>query len=213
MLKRSDYIILALTLFFFGVFIVLQYSSSKKYVNVIQPENNAVLALEVSKQTKVNASLRREAQDLTLDLENYKSSSISTKNAYDQYKSDIDRLGIITGEKPKSGQGVIIEINGAMTTPQIVDLINGIKNIGAEIISVNGNRLVLNTDLGQFSGLDHYTLRVLGNSNILKTALERKGGIVEQISTKDIKFDVEESKNVEISGGVPSRFIHSKIVN
>lgn len=195
--QRSDYIILSIICFFLGILFVSEYYTSREYKKIIQPENNAVLAIEVSKQTKVNANLRREVADLTSDLDNYHNSSESRKKTYDQYLLDVERLGAINGEKAVFGQGIIISIDGTLNAPEVVDFVNALKNIGAEIISINGKRLVLNSDINEFSGSDHYEIKVIGNSSLLKSAMERKGGIIEQISRKDLKFNIAEKENIE----------------
>lgn len=213
MFKKNDYIILSIICFFLGVFLISQYFSTKTYNKVTQPENNAVLAIEVAKLTKTNSDLRREVQDLTSDLDGYRSSSLSRQEAFDQYTNDMARLDVINGAMGKTGQGVVININGNLSTPQVIDLVNAIKNIGAELLSINGQRLTLNTDISQFSNKQTYEIKVLGNSNLLKTAMERKGGIVEQITSKLIVFQINESDNVEIPAGDVLKLNYAKIID
>jgi len=210
--KKSDYIIFSIICFFLGLIIVSQFLSTNKYNYVIQPENNAVLALEVSKQTKVNADLRREVQDLTTVLEEYKNSAESNQKTNSLYLKDMERLAFINGEKSKIGQGVIVTINGDLSTAQLVDLVNAIKNIGADIISINDTRLTINTNLNQFVNRGNINLKVIGNSKLLKTAMNRKGGIVEQISSKDIAINIDEKTDLEIPTGKPIQFKYSKII-
>lgn len=212
MFKKTDYIIISIICFFLGIFLISQYYSGKEYKAVIQPENNAVLALEVSKLTKSNADLRNEVQNLTLDLETYNNSTESRQKSYDQYLIDSERLNNINGVTSKMGQGVVMQIRGNLTTPQLVDLINAIKNIGAEIISVNDERLILNTSLDRFSNMQYYEVKVLGNSSLLKSAMERKGGIVDQITTKDINFVILERENIEIPAGEQLKFNYAKVI-
>jgi len=212
MFKKNDYIIISVICFFLGIFIIIQFFSSKEYKKVVQPENNDVLALEVAKLTKSNADLRREVVDLTNDMETYRSSTESRKSSYNKFTSDSERLDIINGVKPKSGQGITIYVNGTLATAQIVDLINAIKNIGAEVMSINGTRIVINSNLSNFSGVKKYEINVLGNSELLKTSMERKGGIVEQISNKDIVITIQQKDNIEIPGGTPTNLIFAKII-
>lgn len=212
MFKRTDYIIISIICFFLGIFLISQFYAGREYKKVIQPENNAVLALEVAKLTKSNASLRGEAQNLTSDLEVYKNSTESRQKSFDQYSIDSERLDNINGTTTKTGQGVEIVINGKLTTPQLVDLVNAIKNIGAEIISINNQRLMLDTSFNKFSGLSSYKIKVLGNGNLLKSSMERKGGIVDQISTKEISFTINESDNIEIPAGEPLKFNYARVI-
>lgn len=212
MFKRIDYIVIAIICLFFGIFIISQLSSVKEYKKVIQPENNAVLALEVAQLTKTNADLRREVKDLTLSLESYQNGAVSNKTKYDQYLADLERLDIINAVKPKSGQGLTISVDGKLSTAQVVDLVNAIKNIGAEVISINNRRLALNTNLDQFSGMSKYEVNILGNTSLLKSAVERKGGIIDQISSKDIKITTEGKDSIEITAGTPVQLNYSRIV-
>ncbi|MEK7096656.1 MAG: DUF881 domain-containing protein [Patescibacteria group bacterium] len=213
MLKRTDYIIITIICFFLGIFLVSQYVSGKEYIRTIQPENNAVIALEVAKMTKTNSNLRREVADLTDTLNTYNNSELSTKEAYDNYQKEIGRLNIINGETEKTGQGITIAIDGVLETAQVVDLVNALKNIGAEIISINGQRLIINTELGQFAYHNNYEIKVLGNSQLLKSALERRGGIIEQITDKKISINVAENDKISVPSANPVTFRFSKVVN
>ena len=214
MFKKTDYIVIAFICFLLGVFVVSQALASKKYQALTQPENNAVLALEVSKLTKDNSDLRNEVTNLTINLDAYKNSNESNKEALDLFSSDINRFSVINGEKAASGQGVLITINGALSTPQVVDLVNALKNIGVDVMSINEKRIIVNTDMAQFSGLSNYEIKVLGNSNLLKTAMERKGGIVEQITTKDIRFNIAEESSLAVPASGPQiKFKYAKIID
>ena len=212
-MKKNDYLILSVICFFLGIFIVSQYYTAKTYKKVTQPENNEVIALEVAKLTKSNSDLRHEAQLLTGDLEAYQNSSESRKKAYEQYNQDMSRLETINGKKTELGQGVIIKIEGSLETPQVVDLVNAIKNIGSEVIQINSKRVSLNTNLQDFSRQAELEIRVLGNSEILKSALERKGGILEQLTSQNLKYSLFSSSNIEISPGNQINFIYSKILD
>lgn len=212
MFKKTDYIIISIICFFLGIFLISQFYTTKEFKKITQPENNEVLAVEVSKLTKVNSDLRREVQDLTISLDSYRSSADDQKKIAAQFQAELDRLDAINGEKASHGQGLIIQVNGNLSTLQIVDLINAIKNIGAETISINNKRILMNTDLSQFENQNSYEIKVLGNSTLLKQAMERKGGIVEQISSKDINFSINSKDDIEIPIGTPIKFIYAKII-
>lgn len=213
MFKKNDYIIISIICFFLGTFLVSQYYSGIEVSKLSQPESNEVLAIEVGKLTTSNAELRNEVSELTANLDSYRNSSESSKKAYDQYLTDIEKFDVVNGEKATSGQGVIITITGDLVTPQVVDLVNAIKNVGAQLIEINGKRLVVNTEMSQFANLGHYEIKVLGNSTLLKSAIERKGGIVDQISTKDIVFNVSTSDNIQIGSGAIINFKNARIVD
>jgi uncharacterized protein YlxW (UPF0749 family) len=212
MFKKPDYLILAIILFFFGIFVVSQYKAGKNYLKIIQPENNETLALEVATLTKSNSDLRNQTQKLTVDLNTYSNSSASKKVLYDQYTKDKANLDSINGLVARTGQGVSIKVEGKMTTAQVVDLVNAIKNIGSDFITINNTRLMLNTSLSQFSNQASCDILVYGNSELLKSAIERKGGIIDQVSSKDIKMSVEAKDSLTISKGDSITYKYSKII-
>ena len=213
MFKKTDKIILATVGFFLGIFVVTQFYSTKAIKKVTQPENNEVIVLEVAKLSKTNADLRTEVKNLTVNLDSYNNSSQTAQEALQQYNSDIVRYDNINSAKSISGQGAVITIDDMLLTPQVVDLVNAIKNIGYGSIQLNNTRLSINTDLGQFSGLPKYEILVLGNSKLIKSALERKGGIIEQITTNKNKFTVTEKTSLELKEGKPLQFKYAKVVD
>lgn len=198
MFKKIDFFIVLIICLFLGIFIVSQYQSGREYRKVIQPENNEIIAIEVAKLTKSNADLRQEVGKLTSDLDSYKNTSESGKKLYEKYLSDSALLDIVNGSLPKKGQGVSIKIDGSLSEAQIIDLINAIKNIGSSIMSVNGQRITIATNISDFSDQNGYSIDVLGNSKLLKSAIERKGGIIEQLSSKDIKISISENEDISI---------------
>jgi len=198
---------------FLGVFIVSQYFTGRNVKKVTAPENNEVLALEVAKLTKTNSDLRLEVKKLTSDLDAYSDSNRSQKELYEKYQQDTARFDQANGIVKKQGQGVLISIEGGMSTPQLVDLVNAIKNIGSDLFAINNQRILLNTNLSQYAGLGHYEIMVLGNSSMLKNSMERKGGIIETISTKDMKISITEKENLEIPVGMPLQYNFASIIN
>lgn len=214
MFKRSDYLLLSIICFFLGIFAVTQYRAGKVYLKAVTPENNAIMAIEVAKLTKSNADLRLQVKKFTENLDTYRNSSESRKTLYERYSRELESLNIINGILPKTGQGISVRVEGEMSTPQIVDFVNAIKNIGSEIMAVNGVRIMINSDLSQFSGENHYDILILGNGKLLKSAMERRGGVVEQISNKDLQISIEEKESIMVpSGNNLITFKYSKLVN
>ena len=89
MFKKTDYIIISIILFFFGVFVISQYRASKAYLKAVAPESSATMALEVARLTKSNAGMRSQIKKLTLDLDSYRNSSESQKTLYEKYNRDL----------------------------------------------------------------------------------------------------------------------------
>lgn len=213
MFKKIDYIIISFVCFVLAVMGVSQVFSAKNYNKITQPENNAVLAVEVAKLTQSNADLRTEVKSLTENLDKYKNSNSSRQTAYEQYQNELRRYNLINGSRQSSGQGIVLTVDGNLSMPQLIDLINAIKNSGGELIALNNNRLTLNTNLDPYINAGKLEAKILGNSKLLQSALERKGGIIEQIATKDVRFSIEARENIDIPASNKTiNFKYSKIL-
>ena len=213
MLKRSDYIALGIVCFVLGFIAISQYYASKNVNKLLQPENNEVMALEIEKVAKSNALLNNEVARLTQDLDDYKNSAGNLENSKQKMAEEMLDLSGQNGEIGLTGQGVVVQVSGNISTANLVDLINALKNIGAYAISVNGTRIMINSYISASSFSAPISISALGNSSVLESALKRKGGIIEQISNKNVNITVEKKNPVEILAGIVINFNYAKIVN
>jgi len=80
-----------------------------------------------------------------------------------------------------TGPGIEINFDDKVSSTQMVDLINAIKNIGCEVIAINDQRVVLNTSISEGFFNSPTNVKAIGDKELLFQALERTGGILEQI--------------------------------
>jgi len=213
MLKRSDYIILSIICLFFGIAIISQFSSSKMARKTFQPENNEIMALEIEKVAKNNENLRIQIDKLTKDYDEYLKLSNNKNELFSKFKDENSLLSSVIAETELSGQGVGIKIEGNLSTAQLVDLINALKNIGTDKLAINNQRIAINTSIKAENYSSPYYINALGNASVLESALQRKGGIIEQISQKDMKISLDKVENITIPAANQSNFIYGQIVN
>ena len=100
---------------------------------------------------------------------------------------EVNRLRMINGLVEISGPGVEIIITGTLSTLDLHDLINEVRNAGAEGLALSGYRIVawsaISTD-GQNILIDGrpiaspYFLHAIGAPDALEAALTRPGGLV-----------------------------------
>lgn len=212
MLKRTDFIILGLICFILGFVVVSQYFASINVKKLLQPENNEVMALEIEKVAKSNATLNNEVANLTKDYDDYKNSVGDSESSKLKMKEEISSLDAVNGTVELSGQGVAITAAGELTDANLVDLINAIRNIGADAISVNGDRILINSYIAMRNYASPVSIVALGNSSVLESALNRRGGIIEQISSKNVKIKVDKRDSVSVPVGNVINFDYARIV-
>ena len=117
-------------------------------------------------------------------------------------------LPAFSGQTAVVGQGLILRVNGELDPIAVNDLINELRNAGAEAIAVDQVRItarsvcVLGAGTLEIDGtrVDRaFTIRAVGDPDGLLTALQRPGGIISQLKLfVNATIDATQSQNVEI---------------
>ena len=123
--------------------------------------------------------------------------------------AEVNYLRIANGMIEVSGPGVELILTGPISVLDLHDLINELRNAGAEALALNGRRLVawsaIGTD-GQHVTVDGqpietpYRLQAIGPSESLKTALLRTGGMVDLIgdAKREVSIEVLEAEKLTL---------------
>lgn len=150
-----------------------------------------------------------------------RSDTDSRRAALEQARERANVLGILAGELPAVGQGIVVTVEDPEGKVGIDQMLNGIEELrdaGAEAIEINNTvRVVAQTALEDgedgivVDGTElaaPYTLEVIGDPKTLAGALNIYGGFVEDIEDPNtIGGDVviEESSSVEVATLVEPR--------
>jgi uncharacterized protein YlxW (UPF0749 family) len=174
----------------------------------------------VSELIEANARLRDEIESLEVELsvlENEERSGVILESLVEE----VNRLRIANGLVEVSGPGVAIEIVGPASAPDMHDLINELRNTGAEALALNGRRIVAWSAIG--SDGEHvtvdgqpveapYMLEAIGDSHTLQVALSRPGGLVRllQQAHENILITISRREKVTLPVyGHPLRFVYA----
>jgi len=190
-----------------GYLLSRQLLVAKKTQAIKKGEEEQLIALETARLIKANADLRLEIQELGTTASKYRESFKNRSEAEEEVSKNLERYKIIAGVTRIEGEGVEIRIEGGVSRENMVDLVNALKNIGVEGISINGRRLTISSYftsnsqglfLNQVKLEKPFLFQVVGNSALVKEALERRGGIIEQIEAerKDVKIKVEKKERL-----------------
>lgn len=179
---------MTVTAFFFGLLIILQSRAFETLSDQFSRETQSNIFQEIKILKEKNEDLKKEIAD----LENTSALLENQNSALTAVQDQIDRYLKLSGEVPVFGSGVEISIDGSLSTPWMIDLINEFFNSGAEAVSVNGIRIV-NKTIG-FDTLPQgqillngsilsspYVFNVIGESSTLIKILESPAGIFERL--------------------------------
>lgn len=176
-----------------GVLVVAQLRS--------QVTNPGLAGLTAQELTNVianvnerNDQLRGEVATLQQQLAQLTDARDRGTSSVGQLRSDLATLEAWSGLVPVSGQGVSIRINGPISGTGVEDLLNELRNAGAEAIAVDDVRIVPGSVVyGQPGALSventplpgGFEIRAIGSPQILTGSLTRAGGAIAQLAATD----------------------------
>ncbi|MEI8333532.1 MAG: DUF881 domain-containing protein [Chloroflexota bacterium] len=177
---------LAAVLLILGFLLVVQLRSQSEG-SALERLSTQDLTLLVANVNARNDQLRVEVADLESQLARVRAAAGSGEQSASQLRADTSRDRIWSGLAAAQGPGVRIEVAGRLPGSAVQDLLNELRNAGAEAIAVSGIRVVASTvaigDPGAVTvdGVpltDPFALDVLGDPNALAGSLTRAGGII-----------------------------------
>ena len=155
--------------------------------------------------------LDQQVRELEATRDRLKSGTGTTAEALEQAQKRVDTLGILAGTIPAKGPGITVRISDPdhqVSGPIVLDLIQELRDAGAESIDVGGVRVVASSFVGDRDGeivVDGtaisrpIVISVIGDSKTLSSAMTIPGGIVESVRQKGANATISESSLVEIT--------------
>jgi uncharacterized protein YlxW (UPF0749 family) len=136
-----------------------------------------------------NDLIRTEIASTEQELAQLTDSQSRGETSLGQLQSDLARVQAWAGMRAVSGPGVEIILSGPIPGTAVEDLLNELRNAGAEAMAIEGVRLVAGSvvagDPGDLSVEDTplddpFAIDALGNGATLTGSLTRAGGIIAQ---------------------------------
>ena len=196
-----------------GVLVVAQLRS--------QTTNPGLSALSAQELTLVianvntrNEQLRAEVASLERQITTLSEAHARGESALGQLRADLVGLEAWAGLSAVTGPGVSIRVSGAIGGEGVEDLLNELRNAGAEAISVQDVRVVPGSVVyGQPGALsientllpDSFEIRAIASPQILTGSLTRAGGVIAQLGATypDASFSVTPLDAVSIPATGP----------
>ncbi len=136
-----------------------------------------------------NDQIRTEIASTEQELAQLTGSQSRGETSLGQLQSDLARVQAWAGMRAVSGPGVEIILSGPIPGTAVEDLLNELRNAGAEAMAIGGVRLVAGSEVAGDPGDlsvedtpldDPFAIDALGNGATLTGSLTRAGGIIAQ---------------------------------
>lgn len=144
----------------------------------------------IANLTTGNDLLREEIAGLSRQQSGLEAANDRGETTAGELERDLARVRAWAGLTAVSGQGVTILVRGPIGGDGVEELINELRNAGAEAIAVDGVRVVMGVVVAGAPGElsienqpigDAFEIRAIGSPQILTGTLTRTGGVIAQV--------------------------------
>ena len=194
-----------------GFLVAAQLGTTHRGTEHLAAESESDLTRIFSSLNEESAALRDEISQLRLELAALQSSAERDQLAHDAAERQLSDLQILAGVVPARGPGVAVRIadpKGVFEFQLLLDLVQELRDAGAEAIAVNGRRVGGATSFSRqrdavtVDGQEvqqPYEVLAIGDPATLDVGLRIPGGAVDTLDALDgTKVSVERRSDVRV---------------
>ena len=203
--------LVALSVALVGFLLAAQFRAQQGVTEQLEAESEQDLTRIFSALNAESAALRDEISDLRLELAALESSAARDELARQAAERQLEELEILAGLVAAKGPGVTVRIDdpsGAFEFEMLLDLVQELRDAGAEAIAVNGRRIGASTPFSSRRGLvtvdgkeilSPYEVVAIGDPATLEVGLRIPGGAVDTLDALErAEVEVERSSEVRV---------------
>jgi len=186
--RRSSLTVMAVAALL-GLLLVVQFRAQSAGTGLDNLSAQELTVLVANLNTR-NDELRTEVATLDQESQTLSSGQANGATTLGQLQLDLARVRGWAGLTAVTGPGIQITVSGPIAGGAIEDLLNELRNAGAEAMAIESVRVVSGTVvfgppgavlLGGRTLDDPFEISAIGNSETLVGSLTRAGGIVAQL--------------------------------
>jgi len=225
MKKRSIAITLGVMCIALTMAVSVQYRTIRDANKVTGSNVNSELKTEVLRWKERYEELYEDLDILEKMLEEKRKVATSNDETSMNLQNELRTLNALIGTIDVSGEGVVINLadNSSVTNQTIgifdnisnylihdtdlIMLVNELKNAGAEAISINDERIISTTSITCDGTVilingnkisSPFTIKAIGSPALILGAIQRTGGLLEELYAYGLVSSVSQEENVTI---------------
>lgn len=191
--RSRSQIAISVVAFVLGFLVVAQLRATQTAPALagVSAQNLTVLVANLNTQ---NDQLRTEIATLERELAELRGAQSRGDTSLGQLREDLEDVRAFAGLEPVVGPGVAVTVDGPISAQAVGELLNELRNAGAEAIAIDEVRVVpASVVAGPPGGLsventaldDPFEVRAIGSPETLTGSLTRIGGIVAQLAATE----------------------------
>ena len=196
---------------FLGLLVVTQIKAQDVYSRSLELETPSSLTTLIANLAERNNGLREEIFDLRLRTESARQDASNGTGSLTEAQRQLAQLQVFAARTAVKGQGISVKVDGAFDDKALSDLINELRNAGAEAVSINGVRIgprswfgiasdrsALTVDAAPIKG--PWTVNAVGSPEVMYVAMTRTGGIIGQFELiyRSTRFSVDRESTLAL---------------
>jgi uncharacterized protein YlxW (UPF0749 family) len=203
--------LMALSVGLFGFLLTAQLRAHRGVTEQLEAESEQDLTRIFASLNEESAALRDELSELRLELAALQSSAERDQLAREAAERELEELEILAGVVPARGPGVVVRIadpKGDFEFEGLLDLVQELRDAGAEAIAVNGRRVGAATAFSTRRGTvtvdgreirEPFEVVAIGDPATLEVGLKIPGGAVDTLDALDgTQVTVERRSEVQV---------------
>jgi uncharacterized protein YlxW (UPF0749 family) len=191
-----------------GLLVVVQVRAQAGGAGLAQLSSQDLTVLVANLNAR-NDQLRREVSTLEDELGALNQNQARGEASLDELRADLRRVRAYAGLDPVGGPGVTISITGPIDGSGVQELINELRNAGAEAIGAGATRIVNGVVVSGAPGAASiggarlgpvFELSAIGAPDKLTGSLTRSGGVIAQLAATepDVSVTVTPVDRIEL---------------
>lgn len=203
---RIPQLSLFLVLGLVGILLVGQLRSQARPTE-LQTLTTQELSEVIDRLGSRNRDLRTQVSDLNEQLRDYQVAAEGGQSV-DLTREELASVSAFAGRQPVAGEGIVVSLNGSLDAKAVNDIINELRNAGAEAIGIDGVRVtarsvaVLGPRAIEIDGVElgtPVTVRAIGDPDDLYVAMTRSGGLLGQLEQViNVRYGVQEVAEITL---------------
>jgi len=184
-----------------------------------------IMAIETMRETELRAELanwKKKYEEIEIQLQEREQRVAEYKA---ELNSDVDSSALLTNEVKEAetylgytsvhGEGIVVTLSDgtySVEYGQLLELVNELNAAGAEAISINGERIVSDSDImlvnetiilvnGGVKISEPFEVKAIGNKKDLETSLAIKAGFLDRCKTY---YEINAEYNVQDNIVIPA---------